>query len=157
MPSGILPLQRHDYGPVSSVLRSETAAQARLWLGAMQGVDGPVCRPATPAPWTTAHALRPPPRDEPDGFDHLLRVTRPALLIMLAVLLDKIDARLAEAGVQAVDARRDMAAIFDRLTLLIALQGISNAVAFGWARPTTRQRPRPRSPWVHGGREGGWR
>ena len=66
------------------------------------------------------------------AYEHLQRVTRPALLLMSPAFLDEIAARLAEAGIQDAVARRDTGPIFDWLMPLIALQGISDAIAFDY-------------------------
>ncbi len=61
-----------------------------------------------------------------------MAVTRPALLLASPDFLDEIAARLADAGIQDAVARHDMAPIYDWLNSLIALQGISDAIAFAY-------------------------
>ncbi|WP_051134011.1 hypothetical protein [Methylocystis sp. ATCC 49242] len=70
-------------------------------------------------------------RFNPDwGF--VLHVTRPAVLLAPRSYLDEIAAGLREAGVQDAVKQRDSEPIFDWLTRLISLQGITDAVAFGF-------------------------
>ena len=68
----------------------------------------------------------------PVGLAHLAWVTGPALHLAPVDFVDEIAARLAEAGIQDAVRRRDSGPVYDWLTGLIALQGISDAVAFGW-------------------------
>ncbi|MBM0204564.1 hypothetical protein JNW90_16820 [Micromonospora sp. STR1s_5] len=70
--------------------------------------------------------------EDPSAWEHVLAVTRPALLLASPGFLDDIANRLHEAGIQEAEARRDSAPIFDWLTGLIALQGISDAAAFSY-------------------------
>lgn len=57
---------------------------------------------------------------------------RPALLLASPDFLDEIAERFREAGLQKAVARRHAAPIFDWMTSLIALQGISDAAAFSY-------------------------
>ncbi|TXN29130.1 hypothetical protein FV220_07605 [Methylobacterium sp. WL19] len=70
-------------------------------------------------------------RDDP--FAHLLKVTRPALVLAPSTLLEDIAGRLAEAGVIDAVARGDTGPVYDWLMTLVPLQGISDAIAFGYA------------------------
>ena len=69
---------------------------------------------------------------DPTVWAHVVAVIRPALLLASASFLDDIASRLREAGIQDAITRRDTAPVFDWLISLIALQGISDAVAFGY-------------------------
>src|SRR3954451_6832709 len=71
------------------------------------------------------------PRDRRD-WEVLERGTRPALIAAPASYLDDIAACLVEAGIQAAVAARDTAPIFDWLMTLVALQGISDVIAFDY-------------------------
>ncbi|WP_237480604.1 hypothetical protein [Lichenibacterium dinghuense] len=66
------------------------------------------------------------------GLAHLARVVAPALHLAPTNFVEEIAARLAEAGVQDAVARHDPGPIYDWLIGLVALQGISDDVAFGW-------------------------
>lgn len=68
----------------------------------------------------------------PAGLEHLRRVAHPALVLAPTGFVDDIAVRLAHAGIQDAVARRDSAPVFDWLMTLVALQGISDEVAFGW-------------------------
>lgn len=68
----------------------------------------------------------------PAALDHLLRVAHPALAIAPTDFVEEIAGRLAAAGIQDAVARHDPAPLFDWLMTLVALQGISDDVAFGW-------------------------
>lgn len=70
--------------------------------------------------------------EDPDVWHHVIAVTRPPLLLASPDFLDEIADRLRHAGIQNAVARRDPAPIFDWLTSLIALQGISDAAAFSY-------------------------
>ncbi|WP_237481875.1 hypothetical protein [Lichenibacterium dinghuense] len=63
---------------------------------------------------------------------HLARVAGPALHLAPVEFVEEIASRLAAAGIQDAVARRDPAPIYDWLMTLVALQGISDDVAFGW-------------------------
>ncbi len=67
------------------------------------------------------------------AWHHLMRVTRPTLLLAPPDFIDGVRARLAAAGVQDAVARHNSAAIFDWLMPLVALQGISDAAALAFA------------------------
>ena len=66
------------------------------------------------------------------GLDHFWRVAYPALVLAPTDFVEEIASRLADVGVQDAVARRDSGPIFDWLMTLVALQGISDDVAFGW-------------------------
>ena len=68
----------------------------------------------------------------PASLDHLWRVAYPALVLAPTDFTEEIAVRLAKAGIQDAVLRRDSAPIFDWLMTLVALQGISDEVAFGW-------------------------
>jgi hypothetical protein len=68
-----------------------------------------------------------------DASYHLIRVTRPALLLAPTTFLVDSRARLEAAGVIEAVARRDGAPIFDFVAGLIGLQGISDAAAFAFS------------------------
>ena len=70
--------------------------------------------------------------EDTSAWKHLLAVTRPALLLASPDFLDEIANRFREAGIQEAVARRHSAPIFDWMTSLIALQGISDAAAFSY-------------------------
>lgn len=66
-------------------------------------------------------------------YAHLLKVTRPALVLAPSTLFEDIAGRLAEAGVIDAVARGDTGPVYDWLMTLVPLQGISDAIAFGYA------------------------
>lgn len=66
------------------------------------------------------------------NWEHAIAVTRPALLLAPADFLDEIADRLRAAGVQDAVANREAAPLFDWLMGLVALQGVSDAVAFDY-------------------------
>lgn len=66
------------------------------------------------------------------AWSHALAVTRPALDLARADYLDKIAADLRRSDIQAAVSRRYTPAIFDWMVSLLALQGISDRVAFAW-------------------------
>lgn len=68
----------------------------------------------------------------PSAWRHALAVTRPALDLAEPDFLDEIAARLRDAGVVDAVARRDPAPVYDWLMTLVALQGISDQVAFSF-------------------------
>lgn len=70
--------------------------------------------------------------EDPDIWQHVLAVTRPALQLTSPDFLDEIANRLREAGIQEAVARRDPAPIYDWLTGMLALQGISDQAAFAF-------------------------
>lgn len=71
--------------------------------------------------------------EQRDLYDHLLKVTRPALVLAPSTLLEDVTGRLAEAGVIDAVARGDTGPVYDWLMTLVPLQGISDAIAFGYA------------------------
>ncbi len=77
-------------------------------------------------------APRARPAIDRTGIEHLRRVAYPALVSGPVDFLDGIAARLTGAGVQRAVAERNTAPIYDWLMTIVALQGISDAVALGW-------------------------
>ena len=66
------------------------------------------------------------------AWNHLSRVTKPALVLAPTSFLDDLRGDLATRGVQDAVARRDPAPIFDWLQSLVQLQGVSDAIAFAY-------------------------
>ena len=66
-------------------------------------------------------------------YQHLIRVTRPALLLAPTTFLDDSRARLEAAGVIIAVGQRDSTPIFDFILSLIGLQGISDSAALAFS------------------------
>ena len=67
-------------------------------------------------------------------WEHFERVVRPALALASSNFLDDTAASLARAGIQEAVKRQDSEPIFDWLMILFQLQGISDAIAFAYAK-----------------------
>ncbi|WP_158809284.1 hypothetical protein [Beijerinckia sp. L45] len=68
-----------------------------------------------------------------DAWQHLIRLTRPALLLAPRIFLEDVSSGLEANGIQSAVAQHDSAAIVDWILTLANLQGISDRAAASFA------------------------